>query len=206
MGVELIILPMLAVACIKALISMAVDAYVAIVHPDREAPSLARRRARVEIAQQQHQVTGVTGVGQAVADRLATRIANPHPRPAWWATVLDYFTTLLAEFFSQERRKQGKPTAAHCWICDTGHDGSKSGLCPNCELLTPTPCTGCGLHLLEADLEDGKCQPCRQAPASPPPPPVPPPARPQPAPAGAGPARMSIPAWLAEPNPTGRKS
>jgi hypothetical protein len=206
MGVEWIIVPMLVVACIKALVSVVVDAYIAIVHPDREAPSLARRRARIEIAQQQHELTGATGVGQAVADRLATRIANPPPGPAWWTRVGSYLATLFADFFSQERRRR-KPAAAHCWICDDGHDGSKSGLCPKCEVLTPTPCAGCGLHLLEADLEDGKCEACRPVPASPPPPPSPPPTpRPRPAAASDGPARMSVPAWLAEPDSTGRKS
>lgn len=220
MGIEWIIVPMLVVACVRALISAAVDAYVAIVHPDREAPSLVRRRARVEIAQQQHQITGVTGVGQAVADRLASRIANPPVGPSRWSRAIDYCAALLADFFSNARRwyadkQDGKTAAAHCWICDTGHDGSRSGLCPRCELLQPKPCVGCGLHMLPADLQDGKCAACRPAPPGPgaPPepaaPPVPPPTPappPQPEPDDAA-ARLVLPTWAQEPTPTtGRTS
>lgn len=199
--IEWIAVGWLVVAGLRVLIWAAVDAYVAIVHPEREAPSLARRRARVEIAQEQHRITGVTGVGQAFADRLATRIANPPERPRWFEEAAQYASTLLADEFARRRqaradkedRKRGAvPADKRCWRCDVGKAAHDNGLCNPCNLLVHERCGGCGELVLAVRLEDGKCSSCRST--STPPPDVPDATYRPPAPGSAtGPARLVVP-------------
>jgi hypothetical protein len=176
--------------------------------PDRVLPSVAERKHRFDLAQMQVQATGAPGVQQAVADRLAFWIAHPPAAPGWMAQAKSYFGTLLADQFAHWRRKHAdkeddKRGGPRCWRCDVGRPTAESGLCSACAPVVATPCGGCGHLKRVADMENGKCSACRPAPASPAPPP---PRRPQPKPADDGPARLSVPAWLNEPTPTGRKS
>ena len=176
---EWIVFWLLCLASIRVVKTAAVDAWVQITDKTREPPSLAARRVRAELAQEQAATTGAPGVGQAVADRIASRIANPPPQPAWITELLGYLALLLSDAFAGARRlhaakqrdreqrdrgeqpRTGKPGSPYCWRCDINHVDRPNDLCPSCAPVVKAPCPGCSVFVPVAELRDGPCAVCQ---------------------------------------------
>lgn len=176
---EWIVFWLLCLASVRVVKTAAVDAWVQITHPEREAPSLAERRTRAELAQQQAATTGAPGVGQAFADRIASVIANPPPCPAWLTELLDYLALLLADAFATARRRHaarqrereqrergeaprtGRRGSPYCWRCEINHVDRPHDLCDTCAPVVKKPCPGCGVYVPVTDLTNGPCAICR---------------------------------------------
>ena len=176
---EWIVVWLLVLASVRVFKSAAVDAWVQITDPRREAPSLAERRVRAELAQQQAMTTGAPGVGQAFADRLACRIANPPVRPPWVTEALNYLGLLLADAFANARRRHvakqrdreqrgdqsrtGKPGSPYCWRCDVNHVDREGDLCATCTPVVLRQCPGCEVLVPVAELDEhDRCETCRR--------------------------------------------
>lgn len=176
---EWIVFWLLFLASVRVVKTAAVDAWVQITHPEREAPSLAERRIRAELAQQQAATTGAPGVGQAFADQIASWIANPPPRPAWLTELLDYLALLLSDKFANARRRHaakqrkreqrergetprtGRRGEPYCWRCDVNHVTRPGDLCPTCGPVVKAACPGCQVYVPVTELAGGPCATCR---------------------------------------------
>jgi hypothetical protein len=159
-----------------------IDAKAQLKDPTAEAPSLVERRARQELAQRQFETTGTPGVGQAIADRLAARVANPPPRPAWITEALAYLGLLFADAFAAMRRRHvekerqrrgeqprsGKRGGPYCWSCEFNHVSHKDDLCEDCTPVVLQRCPRCGHHVPVAELRKrDRCETCRRPPRQP---------------------------------------
>lgn len=181
MGIEwsVIVVWLLILASVRTVKKAVVDGWVQITDPQREAPSLAERRTRAELAQRQALTTGAPGVGQALADRLANFIANPPPRPGWVTEFLSYLAVLLADGLANARRKHaakqrdreardrgeqprtGRPGSPYCWRCEVNHVAKPGDMCTTCTPIVRTKCPGCQVYVPMDELEDGPCSVCR---------------------------------------------
>jgi RNase P subunit RPR2 len=209
MGIEWIVVWLLALASFRVVKVAAVDAWAQI--HGRPAPSLEERRQRTELAQRQCQLTGTPGVGQAIADRLAMRIANPPPRSPWITEALSYIALLLADAFAYLRRRhiekqrdraarergeqprRWKRGGPYCEACEYNPVAKAGDKCDECAPRVLQRCPSCGHHVPVAELQHHRrCATCRQ------------PEPGQPAPSGDvapdAPVRLVLPAWAAEPS------
>jgi hypothetical protein len=191
-GIELsaIVVWLLIVAGLRTVGDVIVDGVVAVVHPDREAPSAARRRARAEITRKQaaarvetSRMNADAGIppspGQAAADRLAMWIANPPPWPHWLVAALSYLGLLIADKLAnlrashierQRAKEDGRARRPHlgpfCWRCTVNRVAHDGDLCAGCAQIVVARCTTCRKHRPVADLDNGQCPSCRE-PAAP---------------------------------------
>lgn len=179
-GFEWIVAWLLFLASLRVVKTVAVDAWAEV--NGRPAPSLVERERRAELAQQQALTTGAPGVGQAIADRLAQRIANPPPCSPWITEALGYIALLLADAFAYLRRRHvekerkrrgeqprsGRPGDPYCRACEFNHVSRKGDLCPTCTPVVLQLCPGCDRHVPAAELQrHQRCATCRRPPRDP---------------------------------------
>ena len=183
---EWIVIWLLCLASVRVLKRAVVDGWVQITDPQRQPPSLAERERRAELAQRQFETTGAPGIGQAFADRLASRIVNPPPRPPWITAALQYLGLLLADAFANARRRHDakqkqreerergdqhhhdqphhdQRAGPYCWRCEVNRVAHDDDLCTPCALRVTSPCRGCGVRVPVAEQQDGRCTTCQAA-------------------------------------------
>lgn len=181
-GIDWIVLALLFLAGVRAVADVVLDGIAQITNPRGEAPSVARRRARAELAQkhaaarvelaERQRAAGIPPApGQAVADLLARFIADPPAWPSWVLSVAGYLGLLFADRLARSRRRHvakeaerkareqgerprpGKSGELYCECCDVNPVTEQGALCSTCALVVKQACPGCGVHVPVAELQ-----------------------------------------------------
>jgi hypothetical protein len=192
-GIEWAVVGLLALAGIRAVGDVILDVIAQLRNPGGKAPSVARRQARADLAQQKaaarvelaelQRAAGIPPApGQAAADRLARFIADPPPWPRWVLALANYLGLLLSARLAQARRQHVANEKARqrgergwhrrvrgpfCKVCDVNPVKGPGGMCVSCALVVHDECTGCHAYVPVARLAAGRCETCRR-PAGPP--------------------------------------
>jgi hypothetical protein len=187
-GIDGIVVLLLFLAGIHAVGDIALDAIVLARNPKAQAPSLARRRTRAELAQQKAaarvelaEAQTAAGIppapGQAAADRIARFIADPPPWPPWVIALVSYLSLLLSDRLAQARRqhvanenarmrgergKRARHSGPFCDACDVNAVKHLGDMCKSCATVVLDECIGCRALVPVAELRDERCETCRR--------------------------------------------
>jgi hypothetical protein len=214
-GIDWLVVGLLLLAGVRAVADAVVDGIAQFRNPGGEVPSVIKRQARADLAQQnaaarvelaeRQRAAGIPPApGQAAADRLARFIADPPPWPPWVLALASYLGLLLSDRLARARRKHvrkekvrqarqrgerptaGGPGEHYCDSCDVNPVDRKGGTCSSCAPVVKKRCPGCGVHVPAAELRNhDQCETCRR-PADGPPEPANPDV----------PLRLELPAWM----------